>query len=177
MVYIVLAAVAVFCFFFCFYILAKVENEPERHKPAWQDADADEEKQTITYRSSRRIREVEDKSTPWRHDPEEEKDEPSETGIELSDTVYDLSAMKEDLSETKRFSSPVRDGHKETGDDFSATWKFSPERKKESPAAGGTSHEQKEYPKSLLLRTLETLCGILFAVSMVLLIVDIILKM
>ena len=73
MVYIVLAAVAVFCFFFCFYILAKVENEPERHKPAWQDADADEEKQTITYRSSRRIREVEDKSTPWRHDPEEEK--------------------------------------------------------------------------------------------------------
>ena len=59
----------------------KSEQEPvkTKHRPAWQDEDADEQTDTISYRSSRRVRNVEDKSTPWRHDPPEEEEDAFET--------------------------------------------------------------------------------------------------
>ena len=42
MVYIVMAGVAVFCFAFCIIMLVKVEQEPEWHRPAWQDVEKGE---------------------------------------------------------------------------------------------------------------------------------------
>ena len=149
MVYIVLAVVALFCFLFCFLLLRKSEGEPARHRPAWQDDDADEEQKTISYRSGRRIRHVEDQSTPWRHDPPEEEDAFDAIFKEVpEETIYDLSE----------------------GRDVSAL----PQKK--SPAGKNASSAPVKYQKSALLRTLETLCGILFFIAMVLLILDIYLK-
>ena len=47
---------------------------------------------------------------------------------------------------------------------------------KKSPAEKNDSSASVKYQKSVLLRTLETLCGILFFIAMVLLILDIYLK-
>ena len=91
-----LGAVAVFCVLFGFIMLIQVERDPERHRPAWQDEDADEEKKIITYRSGRRIRGVEDKSTPWRHDPSDDEEEFQEE-------------EEEDRSATGKFSPAERD--------------------------------------------------------------------
>ena len=97
MVYIVLGVVAFLCFAFCIYMLVKVEHEPvKKHKPAWQDDDADEEKEKINYRSSRRIRNVEDKSTPWRDSSQNFEDILPEEEEETTESVYDLSEKKKD---------------------------------------------------------------------------------
>ena len=156
MVYIVMGAVAVFCFGFCIYMLVKVEHEPKRHKPAWQDDDADEEKQTISYKSSRRIRDVEDRSTPWKHDAPDDKDafkaifeEDEEEPEEEPETVYDLTEKKE---------IPVEKG-------------------KKAPAKKATQNKapavQAKRPKSKALKVLEIICGILFVLALLLLILDI----
>ena len=155
MLYIVLGVVAILCFLFCFFVLARVDREePERRRPAWQDEDADEEAEKISYRSSRRIRGVEDKSTPWKHDPEEDEEEEEEV------EVYDL-----DEPATKRFSPVTGDKPAEKRDDPSATKKFKPVER-DAPAP-------QKYKKSRLLRTLEICCGILFALALILLIIDI----
>ncbi len=151
MVYIVLAVVALFCFLFCFLLLKNSKSEPvkEKHRPAWQDEDADEEQKTISYRSGRRVRNVEDKSTPWRRDPPEE--EATYDAIfeeEPEETVYDLSEGREVPAAPQ----------------------------KNSPAEKRDSSVPVKYQKSVLLRTLETLCGILFVIAMALLILDIYLK-
>ena len=149
MVYIVLAVVALFCFLFCFLLLRKSKGEPARHRPAWQDDDADEEQKTISYRNNRRIRHVEDQSTPWRHDPPEEEDIfDANFKEETEETIYDLSE----------------------GSDVPAS------AQNKSPAEKNDSSASVKYQKSVLLRTLETLCGILFFIAMVLLILDIYLK-
>ncbi len=150
MVYVVLAVVALFCFLFCFFILTKSEQEPvkTKHRPAWQDEDAEEQK-TISYRSGRRVRNVEDKSTPWRHDPPEEEDEfDAVFEEEHEETIYDLSEGRDVPSEPQ----------------------------KKSPAEKDASSAPAKYQKSVLLRTLETLCGILFVIAMALLILNIYLK-
>ena len=142
--YIIMAAVALFSFLFCFIVLARVEREEDRPKPAWQDEDADNEAERISYRSGRRIRDVEDRSTPWRHDPEEDElpeEEPAER-------IYDLT-------EKKAVSVP---------------------EKKKAPAREKNSSVPEKNQKSPLLKTLEILCGILFAVALILLIWDLYLK-
>ena len=151
MVYIVLAVVALFCFLFCFLLLKNSKSEPvkEKHRPAWQDEDADEEQKTISYRSGRRVRNVEDKSTPWRHDPPEEEDAfDAIFKEEPEETIYDLSEGRDEPAVPQ----------------------------KKSPAGKNASSAPVKYQKSALLRTLETLCGILFFIAMVLLILDIYLK-
>ena len=186
MVYIVLGAVAVFCFLFCFIMLIQVERDPERHRPAWQDEDADEEKKIITYRSGRRIRGVEDKSTPWRHDPSDDEEELPEE-------------EEEDLSATRKFSPAEREVSSEVKDDPSATKKFSAVRKdssremryeppKTKKASSGKAEPIEEFDtyeteddpagsKEEMLRkvhkVLNILLGILFAVALALLIFDI----
>ena len=149
MVYIVLAVVALFCFLFCYLLLRKSEWEPARHRPAWQDEDADEETKTISYRSSRRIRDVEDQSTPWRHDPPEEEDEFNAIFKEKpEETIYDLSEGRE----------------------------VPPAPQKKSPAEKSNFSAPAKVQKSVLLRTLETLCGILFVIALALLILNIYLE-
>ena len=151
MVYIVFAVVALFCFLFCLLLLknSKSENVKEKHRPAWQDDDADEEQKTISYRSSRRVRNVEDKSTPWRHDPPEEEDAFDAIFKEVpEETIYDLSEGRDEPAVPQ----------------------------KNSLAGKNASSAPVKYQKSALLRTLETLCGILFFIALVLLILDIYLK-
>ena len=50
MVYIVLGVVACLCFAFCIYMIVKFEREPvKKHKPAWQDDEAEDETEDTVY--------------------------------------------------------------------------------------------------------------------------------
>ncbi len=92
---------------------------------------------------------MEDQSTPWRHDPPEEEDAFDAIFKEVpEETIYDLSEGRD---------APAAP-------------------QKNSPAGKNASSAPVKYQKSALLRTLETLCGILFVIAMALLILDIYLK-
>ena len=80
--------------------------------------------------------------------PEEEDTFDANFKEETEETIYDLSE----------------------GSDVPAS------AQKKSPAEKNDSSASVKYQKSVLLRTLETLCGILFFIAMVLLILDIYLK-
>ena len=171
MVYIVMAAVAVFCFAFCIIMLVKVEHEPVEHKPAWQDEDAEEDKKTkiISYRSSRRIRDVEDRSTPWRHDPPDDEDLPEDD---------DDAPAGKSRKAAKKPDPREEDEYREEEDVPETIYDLSEKRDvpaaeiKKASARKAAPAPQK-YKKSKLLRSLEILCGILFAIALILLLVDI----
>ena len=174
MVYIVMAAVAVFCFAFCVIMLVKVEHEPEWHRPAWQDEDAEEDKKTktISYRSNRRIRDVEDRSTPWRHDPPEDEDLPEDDDDYPADGKY--SPAGKSRKAAKKPDPREEDGYWEEEEREETIYDLSEKRdvpveEIRKASARKAAPAPKKYRKSKLLRTLETLCAIEFVITLILL--------